>query len=173
MFVPSNRIPVGALPTAYVPSIAPSLGRILLTVLSPRFEIQMFVPSKAATHGPFPTGNVCAPRCSAEVSSSVRMPTNEWDRIEYLPDERDCWCITAPTCVFILRVARIKTRSSERLVDAARLSRGRRDDPIDQTSLPCSAALGGAIQVARRIRNQTCIGIVPKIPRSKRVQESK
>ena len=54
MFVPSNAIPSGLMPTAYVPSVAP-LGDSSVTLLLPELTTHMFAPSNAIPCGLMPT----------------------------------------------------------------------------------------------------------------------
>src|SRR6185437_807260 len=57
MWVPSNAMPHGRVPTVKVPSVAPA-GDSSVTVLSPLLATHMFVPSNAIPAGALPTGNV-------------------------------------------------------------------------------------------------------------------
>src|SRR2546430_1382210 len=58
MLAPSKATPLGALPTAKVPSVDPSLAFSLVTLLLPKFATQMLAPSKATKTGPVPTAKV-------------------------------------------------------------------------------------------------------------------
>ena len=51
MLAPSKATPRGSVPTAKVPSTAPSLARSLVTVLLLSFVTQMLAPSKATPSG--------------------------------------------------------------------------------------------------------------------------
>jgi hypothetical protein len=68
--VPSNAIPLGALPTAKVPSVAPA-GDSSVTVLSSWLVTHMFAPSKAIQIGEVPTAKVpsVAPAGDSSVTS--------------------------------------------------------------------------------------------------------
>ena len=55
MFVPSNAIKPGPVPTGNVPSATPA-GDSSVTVLSLKLVTHMFVPSNAIPWGPAPTG---------------------------------------------------------------------------------------------------------------------
>src|SRR6267142_6097551 len=53
---PSTATPLGAVPTAKVPRIAPSIGPTFMTLFDPELATQRLVPSKAIPVGPLPTG---------------------------------------------------------------------------------------------------------------------
>src|SRR5258708_3699125 len=58
MLAPSKATPMGWVPTAKVPSVAPLLARSLVTLLLPSFATQMLAPSKATNPGHAPTAKV-------------------------------------------------------------------------------------------------------------------
>src|SRR5437870_4039141 len=74
MLAPSKATPLGALPTAKVPSVDPLLAFSLVTLLLPKFATQMLAPSKAKPMGPLPTAKVpsVAPRASHGKGAAVR-----------------------------------------------------------------------------------------------------
>ena len=55
MLTPSNAMPLGSIPTANVPSVAPSLARSWVIVPLWLFETQMLAPSNAIASGLLPT----------------------------------------------------------------------------------------------------------------------
>src|SRR6267143_562906 len=69
MLAPSKATPLGALPTANVPSVDPSLAFSLVTLLLDRFDTQMLTPSKAKPSGELPTAKV--PRFDPSLAFSL------------------------------------------------------------------------------------------------------
>src|SRR5260370_1054057 len=58
MLAPSKATPMGWVPTAKVPSVAPLLASSLVTLLLLSFAAQMLAPSKATPKGKIPTAKV-------------------------------------------------------------------------------------------------------------------
>src|SRR5580700_6490362 len=73
MFVPSNAIPPGSMPTAKVPSFAP-VGDSSVTPLLSESTTHMFVPSNAIPVGPMPTLKKMEPNGSVGESSVTTLP---------------------------------------------------------------------------------------------------
>jgi hypothetical protein len=86
---PSKAMPMGSMPTANEPRIAPSFARSLVTLFELEFVTHTLAPSKAIAYGAPPTVNV--PRTTPSLLAVNRIPRLNADGQRGVPVIANAW----------------------------------------------------------------------------------